>query len=211
MDAETLASIFEPFFTTKPEGKGTGLGLATVYGIVKQSGGFIGVSSVKGEGTTFTVYLPHARERARRATPPATQRVSRASRGTILVVENEPAILRMITRLLEREGYLVLAAPSPDEALRLSAKHVGEIHLLLTDVILPGMNGRDLSQRLGAGRSGLKCVFMSGYTGDVMGQHSVLESTVAYLQKPFPMDDLLEKVATLLERPRMDESSPGSA
>jgi two-component system cell cycle sensor histidine kinase/response regulator CckA len=199
MDDATMSSIFEPFFTTKPEGKGTGLGLATVYGIVKQNGGFIGVSSALGQGTTLSIYLPRVEGQAAAHAVAPCARPAKVSGETILVVEDEPGILELVSRILRREGYLVLAAPSPSEALRTVKKHVGPIHLLITDVIMPEMNGRELSKTLGADRPTLRTLFMSGYAADIIGPQSVHEKAVAYIGKPFALKDLLAKVRSVLE------------
>jgi PAS domain S-box-containing protein len=198
MDEETRARIFEPFFTTKALGKGTGLGLATLYGIVTQNAGFIDVDSEPGSGTTFTIYLPrhlgpdHA---ARMPTPSPT-----ASRGheTILLVEDEPAILRVAKRMLERQGYLVLAASTPGEAIRLAAERTGQLHLLVTDLVMPEMNGRDLAKRLLAGHPSLKLLFMSGYSADVVAHQGVLAEGMHFLQKPFLAEELAAAVRATL-------------
>jgi PAS domain S-box-containing protein len=199
MDDATMSSIFEPFFTTKPEGKGTGLGLATVYGIVKQNGGFIGVSSVVGEGTTFSIYLPRVEGQAAACEVIPAAHSGKVRGETILVVEDEPGILKLVARVLQKEGYSVLAAQSPSEALAAVKKHDGPIHLLITDVIMPGMNGRDLSRLLGADRPSLKSLFMSGYAADVIAPQSAHEKAVAYIGKPFAIEDLLAKVRAVLD------------
>jgi two-component system sensor histidine kinase EvgS len=201
MDAETLASIFEPFFTTKGEGEGTGLGLATVYGIVKQNDGFVNVYSEPGYGTTFRIYLPrHAAEPERRmlgrplaATPTGNE--------TILLVEDEPAILRLGKRMLEGLGYRVLTARDPKGALATALAHSGEVHLLITDVIMPGMNGRELAAQLTRALPELKCLFMSGYTAEVTAHHGVLDEGVHFMQKPFSRRDLASKVREALDAP----------
>jgi PAS domain S-box-containing protein len=199
MDAETLAHLFEPFYTTKGVGEGTGLGLATVYGIVMQNGGFIQVASEIGQGTTFHIYFPQYTETS---DPPLANPVNSPNyRGTetVLLVEDEPAILGLATRVLEQHGYQVIAAHSPHEALRLIEEHGGAIHLLLTDVIMPEMNGRDLAERLRASHQHLQSIFMSGYTASVIAQHGVLEAGVHFLQKPFSIHDLLVKVREVLD------------
>jgi two-component system cell cycle sensor histidine kinase/response regulator CckA len=181
-------------------GKGTGLGLATVYGIVAQNHGFINAYSEPGHGTTFTIYLP--RDTGKAAHVQAHRAVEPALRGheTILLVEDEPAILRLATVLLERQGYTVLAAAAPREAIRLARECVGEIHLLLTDVVMPGMNGRDLARNLLVLHPHLKRLFMSGYTADVIADHGVLEDGVSFIQKPFSIKDLAAKVRAVLGR-----------
>ncbi len=198
MTDETRAHLFEPFYTTKELGKGTGLGLATVYGIVKQNNGYINVYSELGRGTTFRIYLP------RLAMGPESLRdtpVTTPARGseTILVVEDEPAILRMALTMLTRLGYQVLSAGSPSEALRLAAQHASPIHLLLTDVVMPGMNGRELASLLLAQRPGLQCLFMSGYTASVIAQRGVLDEGVHFLQKPFAFRELSAAVRAVLD------------
>ena len=192
MDEQTKARIFEPFFTTKESGKGTGLGLATVYGIVKQAGGFIWVDSEPGRGTSFEVYLPRVDEPAAPAiTRPAPAEPARGTE-TVLVVEDAPAV-RLVTRqVLERYGYTVLEAPTGDIALRIAAKHHGPIHLLLTDVVMPGLSGRQLAGQLSQLRSEMKVLYVSGYADTV-------ESAGAYLQKPFAPEALARRVRDVLD------------
>ena len=200
MSAETMARLFEPFFTTKSTGMGTGLGLATVYGIVKQNNGFITVGSKEGAGSRFEIYLPrHVGERRQ---PQQEDALGTARRGreTVLLVEDELSILRITTTMLERQGYFVLSASTPGEAIRLVAEHPGEVHLLMTDVVMPEMNGRDLARNLIARYPRLKCLFMSGYTADVIAQHGVLDERVSFLQKPFAMQEMAAKVREALER-----------
>jgi PAS domain S-box-containing protein len=199
MEKDTLDSIFEPFFTTKDVDKGTGLGLATVYGIVKQNHGFINVYSEKGHGTTFKIYLPRSdvqiREEAR------TQEAKKILKGTetILLVEDEESNLALGKTLLERHGYQVLAARNPAEALSMAENHAGPIHLLLTDVVMPGMNGKDLRDKLDTIKTGFKCIFMSGYTANVIVHHGVLDEGIHFLQKPFSVKTLAEKVREVLD------------
>jgi PAS domain S-box-containing protein len=198
MDKVTMDKLFEPFFTTKEKGKGTGLGLATVYGIVKQNDGFINVYSEPDKGTTFKIYLPrHAgqSEQIKEKKPAAS-----AARGdeTILLVEDEPDMLRMITMILDRLGYNVLAAKTPGEAIRLAEEHAGRIHLLMTDVVMPEMNGRDLTNKMLSRYPDLKGLFMSGYTADVIAHHGILEEGVHFIQKPFSIKDLATKVREVL-------------
>jgi PAS domain S-box-containing protein len=194
MDEETLSHLFEPFFTTKELGQGTGLGLATVYGIVKQNGGIINVVSEPNQGTAFAIYLPRHQVEARQAQirPEASTGTSR--NGTILLVEDEPMILEVTEAMLKLQGYEVLVASTPAEALRLAEQRQGDIGLLMTDVVMPEMNGRDLAERLQALFPGLKCLFMSGYTADVIAQHGVLGSDVHFLQKPFSMEEVVTRV-----------------
>ena len=196
---ELLPHLFEPFFTTKETGKGTGLGLATVYGIVKQNNGLINVSSEPGQGTTFRVYLPRHRGKAeQRQEVAAAGAVARGSE-TILVVEDEAMILDIAKTMLELQGYTVLAAATPGEAIRLAREHAGEIHLLMTDVVMPEMNGRDLAKNLLSLYPGLKRLFMSGYTANVIAHHGVLDEGVHFMQKPFTLADLAVKVREALE------------
>lgn len=199
MDKKTIGQLFEPFFTTKGQGQGTGLGLATVYGIVKQNNGFIDVFSESGRGTTFKIYLPLNADG--REPPDAPRAAGPALRGleTILLVEDEPSILAMGKTMLERLGYRVLGAATPAHALRLAQEHSGEIHLLMTDVVMPEMNGRDLNRSLSARHPGLKCLFMSGYTPDAIAHHGVLDEGVHFIQKPFTMATLSAKVRQALD------------
>ena len=199
MDEETQAHAFEPFFTTKPRGQGTGLGLAMVYGTVKQSGGFIWVYSEPGRGATFKIYLPRVDAPVESAAPPAP--VERPPRGseTVLLAEDEPAVRAIARQALERQGYTVLAAPSGADALALAAQHGATIHLLLTDVVMPGMSGRDLADRLTAQRPGIRVLYISGYTDNAIVRHGMLEPGLAYLQKPFRPDALVRKVRDVLD------------
>lgn len=198
MALETLNHIFEPFFTTKETGKGTGLGLATVYGIVKQNNGFINVYSEPGQGTTFRIYLP----RYTAATAFAAEHLQAQSvqhgNETILLVEDEAAILAMTTDMLERLGYHVLSASTPAEALDVARSFSGTIGLLLTDVVMPGMNGRDLARQVAALHPTVKTLFMSGYTANVIAHHGVLDTGVHFLEKPFSKKDLATKIREAL-------------
>ena len=198
MEKETLGKMFEPFFTTKEAGKGTGLGLATVYGIVKQNNGFINVYSEPDHGTTFSVYLPrHAGSDGQKYLEGP---VIPAARGheTILLVEDEPAILEMVTTMLEGQGYTVRAAVTPGEAIRLARENAGEIHLLMTDVVMPEMNGRELAKTLLSLYPDIKRLFMSGYTANVIAHHGVLDEGVYFIQKPFSIKELSAKVREAL-------------
>ena len=200
MDQETQQHLFEPFFTTKERGKGTGLGLATVYGVVKQNHGYINVYSEPGHGTTFTIYLPRHQGTSVPVRTDGAAEPSLGGRETLLLVEDEAAILRMTKTMLERLGYVVLSAGTPGAAIRLAEQHAGEIHLLVTDVIMPEMNGRDLARNLLTRYPGMKRLFMSGYTADVIASHGVLDEGVNFIQKPFSKGDLSAKVREALGR-----------
>jgi PAS domain S-box-containing protein len=200
MDKETLDKIFEPFFTTKTVGRGTGLGLATVYGIVKQNYGFINVYSEPGKGTTFKVYLARHASQTTEIRKEAAAQIPRGRGETILVVEDEKAILQLARTMLTGLGYTVLAAGTPDEALRLAGHYGGRIHLLITDVVMPGMNGRELAARLQAIYPDLRHLFMSGYTANVIAHQGVLDEGVHFLQKPFSMGELASKVRNALDQ-----------
>lgn len=201
MDEETRANIFEPFFTTKGVGEGTGLGLATVYGIVKQNDGYVNVYSEPGQGTTFKIYFPSLAEVSTRpAGVEAGLDAPATGDETILVVEDQPALLKMARTMLERLGYNVLIAATPGEALRLAREQSGSIDLLITDVVMPEMNGRELAQQLQALRPGLKSLFMSGYTANVIAHQGVLDEGVIFIQKPFSKGDLAAKVREVLDR-----------
>jgi len=199
MDAKTLEQIFEPFFTTKALGEGTGLGLATVYGIVKQNNGFINVYSEPDQGTTFKVYLPRCQEQSAEAAVEDKDRPLPLGTETILVVEDDAAILAMGKNMLEKLGYTVLAAQSPSTALNVAGNHSGEIDLLVTDVVMPEMNGKDLAERLALLRPKLRCLFMSGYTANVIAHHGVLDPGVSFIQKPFSIKNLAYKVREVLD------------
>ena len=199
MDNETRAQIFEPFFTTKPQGQGTGLGLATVYGIVKQNNGFITVHSKPGHGTTFKIHLP--RHETEAMPSDVASESSKAPKGseTVLLVEDEKALLKLTRKMLKQLGYTVLSADSPIKALQLTEEYPGIIHLLITDVVMPSMSGRDLQLRLCALRPSIKCLFVSGYTTDVIAHQGILDEGVQFLQKPFAIKTLATKVRETLE------------
>jgi PAS domain S-box-containing protein len=218
IDAATRSHLFEPFFTTKTVGKGTGLGLATVYGIVKQSGGYIAVESRPGEGTEFQVYLPRGAAQvsvdlaapgvAEPGVPAMTGAKSRTAEAenrpgdpeTILVIEDDRAVRLLVREILEAAGYRVLDAPGGQEALRLADEHDGPIHLLLVDVIMPGMSGREVADRMAAVRPGVPTLYMSGYTDDAIVRHGVAVRDVDFIQKPFTPDALARRVRAALDR-----------
>jgi len=200
MDNETVKMIFEPFFTTKEMGQGTGLGLATVYGIVKQNNGFIDVDTEPGLGTCFNIYLPRYKGKELESQKEGPTKLAERGKETVLMVEDEPAILDMGKQLLEMQGYRVLTAGTPGEAIRLAIEYAGEIHLLLTDVIMPEMNGRELAKKLLTLYPGLKRLFMSGYTADVIAHHGVLDEGVHFIQKPFTLAALAAKVRETLDK-----------
>jgi PAS domain S-box-containing protein len=203
MDQETRANIFEPFYTTKKPGEGTGLGLATVYGIAKQNDGYVTVASEPDRGSTFRIYLPPYRGARLVPQPGPAAEASAVASGdeTILLVEDEPAIRDMTRIMLERLGYTVLTAGSPRAAIDLAEQHHGGIQLLLTDVVMPEMNGRALADRLLEHCPGLQCLFMSGYTADVIAQHGVLDENVIFIQKPFDKETLGAKVREAMVAP----------
>ncbi|NVN92357.1 MAG: response regulator [Desulfuromonadales bacterium] len=199
MERETLARIFEPFFTTKELGKGTGLGLATVYGAVKQNNGFINAYSEPNQGTTFTIYLPRYVHEAQQTLPESPALPVARGNETILLVEDEPSILEMTAKMLAIQGYTVLAASTPEKAMCLADEHAGRIHLLMTDVVLPEMNGRELSERLQTRNPDLACLFMSGYTADIIAHRGVLDKGVHFIQKPFSITELSIKLREVLD------------
>ena len=200
MDAETQAHIFEPFFTTKEKGKGTGLGLATVYGVVKQSGGYVWVYSEPGHGTTFKIYLPRIEEELTaegRDTQVASSSLPRGSE-VVLLVEDEKGVRELAREYLEMSGYTVLEAENGHTALELAAMHAGPIHLLMTDVVMPGISGRELADRVAQIRPGIKILYMSGYTDQAVVHHGILETDAALLQKPFTLATLAAKLREIL-------------
>jgi len=199
MSQEVQARIFEPFFTTKERGMGTGLGLATVYTIVEQSQGHIRVYSEEGQGTTFKIYLPRVRDTIQPAATALPGAEMPRGDETILMVEDNPDVRDLIQHLLQEHGYTVLEAGNGEEALEAAAGHAGPIHLLLTDVVMPGTSGKDLARQLTAARAGLKVLFMSGYTDAAIAHHGILDAGFSFLQKPFNPTDLTRKVRGVLD------------
>jgi CheY-like chemotaxis protein len=199
MDAETQARLFELFFTTKEQGKGTGLGLSTVYGIVKQSGGNIWVYSEPGRGTTFKMYLPRVDDVAEAGRPSGPPLASVQGKETVLLAEDEEPVRRLVRSVLEACGYTVLEAGRVEEALEISKRHQGRIDLLLTDVVMPQMGGRQLAERLATTRPEAKVLYISGYADNAIVHHGVLDAGTAFLQKPFTPDALARKVREVLD------------
>jgi PAS domain S-box-containing protein len=199
MDKDTLDNLFEPFFTTKEVGKGTGLGLATVYGIVKQNNGFINVYSEPGQGAIFKIYLPRFLTDEETETAVSGKKSAAGGTETILLVEDEPSILRMTQMMLERKGYTVLSAATPAEAMEKAKNWSGAIDLLITDVVMPEMNGQDLAKKITDLYQDILCLYMSGYTAEIIANHGVLDAGVAFIQKPFSMAAMTEKVRVVLD------------
>jgi CheY-like chemotaxis protein len=201
MDIETQAHIFEPFFTTKEVGKGTGLGLATIYGVVKQSGGFVWVYSEPGRGATFKIYLPRVSEHAEITESRPPDIADYLGSETILLVEDAEPLRELTRTILANHGYTVLLAGDGAEALGVASQHQGPIHLLLTDVIMPSMGGRELSERLASLRPEMKVLYVSGYTDATIVRHGVLEAGLKILPKPFTKKALVRKVREILDGP----------
>lgn len=199
MNSEIAERIFEPFYTTKDGGKGTGLGLATVYGIIKQNEGAIEVETQVGRGSSFTIYLPavHKTADTKILEPPAGDKSENYE--TVLIVEDEPQILEFTKILLEDSGYFVLPAESPAKALDICINHDSQIHLLLTDVVMPEMNGKELFKKISAIRSNIRVLFMSGYTSDIIARNGILEEGTDFIHKPFQVKNLLNKVRAVLD------------
>ncbi len=199
MDRETLERIYEPFFTTKGMGKGTGLGMSTVYGIVRQNKGALKVESQVGSGTTIRIYLPRYQGETGRARKNTDKEIPLGQGETVLVVEDEPSTLRMVEKFLSLLKYNCLAANTPAEALQVAQAHAEKISLLMTDVIMPGMNGRELSKQLTSRFPQIKCIYMSGYTANEIDDRGVLQEGVHFIQKPFSRKDLALKIRTVLD------------
>jgi CheY-like chemotaxis protein len=200
MSAEVRDQIFEPFFTTKERDKGTGLGLSTVYGIVKQSGGNIWVYSEPGKGSTFKIYLPRVDEPLEEVREAVVRTELPRGSETILLVEDEKEVLKIASRILKRQGYRILEAASGEEALKICKENREPIHLLLTDVVMPQMSGRQLKDQLERACENFKVLYMSGYTDNAIVHHGVLERGVNYIQKPFTLDGLARKVREVLDK-----------
>jgi two-component system, cell cycle sensor histidine kinase and response regulator CckA len=212
MDPETKSHVFEPFFTTKEWGKGPGMGLSTVYGIVRQSGGYIWVYSEVGKGTTFKIYFPQAEGSALVVDAGSSFGKALPGSETILLVEDEELLRTPIREILERQGYSVLEAGNGEEALVVARQYPGPINLLLSDIVMPGMNGRDLAGQLSRIRPDLKVLFMSGYTHNAIVHHGVLEEGLAFLEKPFTPEALAVKIRQVLRSlpPHMGDAPGGS-
>jgi two-component system, cell cycle sensor histidine kinase and response regulator CckA len=209
IDAETLAHIFEPFFTTKEVGKGTGLGLATVYGVVKQSDGYIWVETKPGQGAAFQIFLPRFAEPAP-AIPAAALPASEVVGGseTILLVEDSEPLRELAQSFLETHGFRVYAAQNAQEAMQLEAQHAGQFDLLLTDVVMPGMNGKALAEKMLVKQPGLRVLFMSGYTDSFIARHGMLEAGMVLVHKPFTEEDLVRKVREVLDTTSPEATRP---
>lgn len=202
MDAETRARVFEPFFTTKPAGEGTGLGLATVYGIVQRSGGFVTVESEPQRGSTFRVYLPHVDEPPEATLPPTVSGPGPRGHETVLLVEDQHSLREMVSEALRLLGYKVLVAPDGEAAIELAHEHAGPLDLLVTDIVMPRLGGFDLAGRLLAERPGLRVLYVSGHGTDVVSRHGVREAGLPLLEKPFRTNELALRVREALDRPR---------
>jgi CheY-like chemotaxis protein len=202
MDSDTASHLFEPFFTTKPVGQGTGLGLATVYGIVKQNDGCVVVDSELGRGTTVRIFLPSVEADLTGVATDMAAGLPQSGHETVLLVEDESAVLRLSKIVLERFGYKVLTAGTPSEAIHVFETHEGLVHLLVTDVVMPEMNGRELAARLRENRPELKALFVSGYSASALAPRGVLDEGVHFLQKPFSLEDLASSVRQALDAAR---------
>ncbi len=209
MDKETLAQVFEPFFTTKGFGEGTGLGLSTVYGIVRQNEGFVNAYSEPGKGTTIRIYLPRftGEETAEDETGQSSSPVGGSE--TLMLVEDEKSVRNITARYLEQHGYNVLTAETPITALRMATEHGESIALLITDVVMPGMSGRDLASKLTEEYPHLKCLFISGYTANVIVHRGILDEGVNFISKPFTKDEIARKVREVLNSELASKSDTG--
>jgi CheY-like chemotaxis protein len=202
MDDETMERIFEPFFTTKELGKGTGLGLATVYGIIKQSGGYVAVDSEKGKGSIFSVYMPKKSVPPVAAVKQATPTPSQSGHETVLLVEDEKPLREIMSRAFQSKGYRVVVAKDGAEALTACKNTKNKLELMVSDVMIPGVKGVELADKIKAMQPGISIIFISGYAGDVIGNHGILESDINFLPKPFDPDKLLSKARELLDAKR---------
>ena len=200
MSEEVKSHLFEPFFTTKPKGRGTGLGLATIYGAVKQAGGAIEVYSEESHGTTFKIYLPQVVEKAEKLTSGGRVAAMPGGNETVLLVEDEGIVRDLATRILKRLGYDVLQAPDGGQALMLAENYRAPIHLLMTDVVMPGMNGRQLAERLEALHPEMKILYTSGYTENIIVHHGVLEEDLNFIGKPYSPQALAKKLREVLDK-----------
>ena len=198
MDKETQSRIFEPFFTTKEKGKGTGLGLSTVYGIVKQSGGYIFAHSESGSGTTFRIYLPKVLDPAGQPGVSKAPQVATGGSETVLLVEDEESVRELVRETLKTKGYSVMEAADGIQGMKIAESFEGKIDILITDVAMPGMGGHELAKRVTAARPGIKILFLSGYTEDAIIHEGVLDPGTAFLQKPFTLQALARKVRDVL-------------
>jgi two-component system cell cycle sensor histidine kinase/response regulator CckA len=208
MDAETLEHVFEPLFTTKEVGKGTGLGLATVYGIVRQSGGHISVTSAPGSGTTFRILLPQTNQAVGPAGTSDAPTIAPAPTGTILLVEDNAPVRDLVHEILEQHHFTVLEASSAGDAVVIATGHEGPIDLMITDVVMPGRNGGELVGRMEQVRPGMPVLYMSGYGSDVLASRAILPDHATFLQKPFTEEALIAKIGLLLCPRAGDEGSP---
>jgi CheY-like chemotaxis protein len=199
MAPEVLDQIFEPFFTTRPEGRGTGLGLSTVYGIVQQNSGVISAYSEEGRGTTIKIYLPLVNENAENGEGSRIYEELPMGRETILLVEDDKKLLKLATSMLMKLGYEVLAVDNPVEAVEISRKASGAIDLVLTDVVMPGLNGSQMYEQIATIRPGIRCLFMSGYTADIIAHHGQLKEGCCFLEKPFNLITMARKIREVLD------------
>jgi len=199
MDENTKAHLFEPFFTTKGKGKGTGLGLSTVYGIVKQSNGYIWVYSEPEKGSAFKIYFPKVEGETSLLQEEYESKQSAEGNETILVTEDDSSLRALVAHILAERGYAVLEASNGKEALEISERFAGEIHLVVTDVIMPEIGGKELASRLSSARPGIKILYVSGYTNNAIVHHGVLDPGVSFLQKPFTIENLTRKVRAVLD------------